>query len=642
MNNSTTTTSEQATMAVQQVYGDQQDLINNEMSQDGSPQAMFSDAHGPNTAAGIPVSASTPRSLPLNSNRPNATSVAEKRPRGNDTNESEENVNDNEFTTVTRNNKKKQNVNNTNSSRNQRTTNNHQQKPKQNDPQNYPYHLPRTFYSSNSNRNGNQLQTYVRNSDMNQNQYNYRNNVVRQQQQRSPYLQQNSGVSWQAERFAETRYPFSPYVLRFTTDVNEKDLIKQVVKYAKDEKQFDIQLIAHRKSQVNCPPNACDILLFVETTESFAFLLSRDNWPEKISNMNFELKTPSIPPQLSVVVQNVGFDVNLDEFAGTVKEGLSEAVNFVRLKNRAQRDLKLVKIEFNSATTRSYLLEKKFITVDYIRYPVVEYLALARVLVCSRCMGIGHFQKNCPQKDKVTCKVCGELCDDMNNHQCSGVVKCVHCQQDHRSNATKCPIIKDYRAALTKTLIAHQSSAVYGVAYNSTNFPQLSGRPMTTSTPVAPWAQLQRQPPQAQNMPDDSQTNMMALLVQHITDEANKTRECHETFMEEMSKRDEAQKQKIQLLEERMATMTRQNSQLKQDYGMTSKQLDEKNAELHEVIKKQSAVLLSMWSYFCASATASPQREQERAITQGNVNQLMEWCHKNGVLGSSTIWNTGT
>ncbi|CAF1562092.1 unnamed protein product [Adineta ricciae] len=94
-----------------------------------------------------------------------------------------------------------------------------------------------------------------------------------------------------------------------------------------------------------------------------------------------------------------------------------------------------------------------------MRYPVVEYMALAQVLICSRCMYIGHFQKNCPQKDEVTCKICGAICADLKKHDCHGIAKCIRCGGDHKSSDTKCPKVKDYRAALTRTLVATRNNA---------------------------------------------------------------------------------------------------------------------------------------------------------------------------------------
>jgi hypothetical protein len=35
-------------------------------------------------------------------------------------------------------------------------------------------------------------------------------------------------------------------------------------------------------------------------------------------------------------------------------------------------------------------------------------------------------------------------------------MKCVHCRGAHKSNDTKCPSVKDYRAALNISLLAEQ------------------------------------------------------------------------------------------------------------------------------------------------------------------------------------------
>lgn len=88
----------------------------------------------------------------------------------------------------------------------------------------------------------------------------------------------------------------------------------------------------------------------------------------------------------------------------------------------------------------------------HMKYKVVEYFAQAKVLICSNCFGIGHFRKNCPQGTESTCKTCGEKCANIKEHQCSGIVKCIHCGGAHASNDLKCNVVKDYRAALTRNL----------------------------------------------------------------------------------------------------------------------------------------------------------------------------------------------
>ena len=72
--------------------------------------------------------------------------------------------------------------------------------------------------------------------------------------------------------------------------------------------------------------------------------------------------------------------------------------------------------------------------------------------------GIGHFWKNFAQKNKSTCKTCGEKRTNLKEHQCSSVLKCIHCEGAHVSNDAKCKVVKDYRAAFTRNLLANAMS----------------------------------------------------------------------------------------------------------------------------------------------------------------------------------------
>ncbi|CAF3128010.1 unnamed protein product [Rotaria sp. Silwood2] len=90
--------------------------------------------------------------------------------------------------------------------------------------------------------------------------------------------------------------------------------------------------------------------------------------------------------------------------------------------------------------------------VNHITYDLDEYLSPTNVLICSKCMGIGHFKKQCKQVNE-TCRTHDEQYTDLKMHKCSQIEKCIHCQQNHKSNALKCPVIKSFRADLTKILL---------------------------------------------------------------------------------------------------------------------------------------------------------------------------------------------
>ncbi|CAF5202462.1 unnamed protein product, partial [Rotaria magnacalcarata] len=130
------------------------------------------------------------------------------------------------------------------------------------------------------------------------------------------------------------------------------------------------------------------------------------------------------------------------------------------------------KLELSSATVREELLLKKKITIGYIFYDIDEYLAPENILICSKCMGLGHFMKQCTQT-KSTCKTCGECVDDLKVHICSNVEKCIHCGQNHKSNSLKCQVVKSFRSELTRKLLSsnNYSSASSLNKVNNSNQP---------------------------------------------------------------------------------------------------------------------------------------------------------------------------
>ncbi|CAF1307720.1 unnamed protein product, partial [Didymodactylos carnosus] len=120
-----------------------------------------------------------------------------------------------------------------------------------------------------------------------------------QQRQNQQNGNQNSPVSRQAEITAETRYPFSPYILHFKKDVKDKHIISELIKYVRDTLGHELEIAGYRKTTINCQNRECDILLFVGAIMSFEVLFGQENWPPQIINEQYDLKIPSTPPQLS-------------------------------------------------------------------------------------------------------------------------------------------------------------------------------------------------------------------------------------------------------------------------------------------------------------------------------------------------------
>ncbi|CAF1940284.1 unnamed protein product [Rotaria magnacalcarata] len=220
----------------------------------------------------------------------------------------------------------------------------------------------------------------------------------------------------ESARYAQTRYPF-PHLLL-------------------DSMLMEISILNFRLSN-RSSNNDYDFLVFLKDASSFSFLLDQNNWPSTFSNEVYTFPySPSIPPQLSLLIKNVDLRLDFNEFCQEIKTRYPQIKNVIRLKNKFNNDIKLVKLELTSSSVREELLIKRKITVDYIVYDIEEYLAPANILICSKCMGLGHFMKQCTQV-KSTCRTCGEYADDLKLHVCSKIEKCIHCGQNHKSNSLK-------------------------------------------------------------------------------------------------------------------------------------------------------------------------------------------------------------
>ncbi|CAF1229905.1 unnamed protein product [Didymodactylos carnosus] len=163
-----------------------------------------------------------------------------------------------------------------------------------------------------------------------------------------------------------------------------------------------------RISKAKCEQNEYDILIYVKNSESFSCLYDENKWPNLIGEEKFVLPLkPSIPPQLSIVIKNVGYRIDFASFCDDLKAAYSGVEKTVRLRNKDQFETKLVKVEFNNGETRDKILKRGKIIANYISYDVDEYIGQAKVLICSKCMSRGHFKRQCRQAQH-TCRVCGD------------------------------------------------------------------------------------------------------------------------------------------------------------------------------------------------------------------------------------------
>lgn len=177
-------------------------------------------------------------------------------------------------------------------------------------------------------------------------------------------------------------------------------------------------------------------------------------------------------------MKNVELALNMGELAEDLKSTYPKIWSVIRLKNKFQNEIKMVKLEVLCPKTRWELLKEGKVRVNGMTFDIEEYLSPATVLVCTKCRGIGHFRRQCNEVEE-TCNVCGVSCQDIRAHKCSNVNKCIHCQGNHLSNSSKCPVIKEFRSELTKkllstrTVMSRNTNGNNNYIYNQDLFPSL-------------------------------------------------------------------------------------------------------------------------------------------------------------------------
>ncbi|CAF3998184.1 unnamed protein product [Rotaria sordida] len=187
-------------------------------------------------------------------------------------------------------------------------------------------------------------------------------------------------ISIEAERFAQSRYPFPPFIIRFATpNIKKQTVAEGLRKHLKQHNQLDIEFVGYRRSKNKCSNNEIDILLFVKDSYSFACLFDDSNWPTLLNGEMFvRSHKPPIPPQLSLIIKNVGLNIDWVRFSNELKSNYSGIVNIIRMKNKKYENIKLIKIEFDKPEQRNNILLKGKIIIECLLYEVEEYLAPAK------------------------------------------------------------------------------------------------------------------------------------------------------------------------------------------------------------------------------------------------------------------------
>jgi len=225
-------------------------------------------------------------------------------------------------------------------------------------------------------------------------------------------------------------------------------------------------------------------------------------------------------------------------------------------------------------------LNSKKIFIQYICYDINEYLAPFHVLICSKCCGIGHFRRQCTEADE-TCKSCGESCKDLKNHNCSSIIKCKHCDGNHLSNSMKCPAVKSFRDALTKSLLNNNSNNLsYSSVTTSNSINNKSNLPSGDLSRLSnPWTSSKNHL--------DSKIDLLMSGLSQVNDtlvklcESNK---CFQQFIIEQNERNLNVSKEIDSLKSSNSNMNGDLSFLKENYYVLIKSTKEQDVMYQQLL----------------------------------------------------------
>jgi hypothetical protein len=156
----------------------------------------------------------------------------------------------------------------------------------------------------------------------------------------------------------------------YSNEVRDKIVVDDLIKHALENYNFELKTVAYRRGHDE--NNVSRILIFVENSESFVFLHDRSNWPTTLAGHPFTTRSPSIPPQLALVLSSVSLQIDCEDFVQELKDKYPDLANIIRLKNKAQQPVRAVKLEFLSSKLRNEILDAGKISIMHMKLKVVE------------------------------------------------------------------------------------------------------------------------------------------------------------------------------------------------------------------------------------------------------------------------------
>ncbi|CAF1445678.1 unnamed protein product [Rotaria sordida] len=133
-------------------------------------------------------------------------------------------------------------------------------------------------------------------------------------------------ITHEARRFAETRYAFPPFIVKFTQDVDEKCIIKFISSYYFTNYDFDLKFVGHRLKGKR------DLLLFANDRDTFLILFNEHNWLTTIESPTYEKILPNhLPAQFSILLRSVPTHLDACTLLTSIQNDYSDVINAFRI-----------------------------------------------------------------------------------------------------------------------------------------------------------------------------------------------------------------------------------------------------------------------------------------------------------------------
>ena len=187
-----------------------------------------------------------------------------------------------------------------------------------------------------------------------------------------------------------------------------------------------------------------DIQGISKQLDVYIYLCKSERYPKEINNTKIDPVPPKhLPPQRSTIIKWVRYEISNDEIKAELDQKFTSIYAIEDITGSRNTKNRHVRVDFADGNDYQRILNEGTVSIYGQLYPIDEYLPAPRLLLCSKCNSPGHVKKSCTVSQYDRCRRCGGNRQNGNHETC--LIKCHHCEGNHKSTDYICPIIQQYR-----------------------------------------------------------------------------------------------------------------------------------------------------------------------------------------------------